>query len=98
MAIGRWWRWARAHRDGRPLWLGGLALAPRVDPGDVERRQLVGRLEPEDLAEERQSRLERTADRRGAPEPVALALEGEVGVGDLVALERLDDLLGLRRR
>ena len=73
-------------------------LAPRAEPDDLERLELVGRLEAEDLAEERQARLERTALGDRAAEAVALALEREVGIRDAVGGQRRHHRLGLRRR
>ena len=60
----------------------GMPVQPGAEARQLERLDLVGRLEPEDLAEERQSGLQRPPDGVGAAEPVALALEREVGVRD----------------
>ena len=67
-------------------------------PGSCERLEVVGGLEAEDRAEEREARLQGAADRVGAAEPVALALEREVGVRDAVGREGRDDGLGLAGR
>src|SRR3954451_14372440 len=45
---------------------------------EVERLELVGRLEPEHLADERQRRLDRAAEILLLAEAVALALEREI--------------------
>ena len=68
------------------------------EAGHLDRVEVVGGLEPEDLAEERQLGLERSTDRGGAAEPVPLALEREVGVRDAVRRQRRHDRLRLGRR
>src|SRR5438093_9935792 len=65
---------------------------------DLDRLELVGRLEPEQLAHERQKRLERATDRVSAPETVTLPFECDVGIRDAVPLERRGDRFCLGRR
>src|SRR6266508_5209458 len=65
---------------------------------DLDRLQLVRRLEAEDLREEGEVRLERPLHVRRLTEAVALSLEGDVRVRDTALSERLDDHLGLCRR
>jgi hypothetical protein len=64
----------------------------------VERLEIVGRLEAEDGAEEGQPCLEGAALGRLAAEPVTLPLERQVGVRDAGRGECLDDQLRLDRR
>ncbi len=59
-----------------------MAGEPGIEPGHLERLGPIGRFEAEDLAEEREPRLECAAERGCATEPVAFALEREVGVRD----------------
>src|SRR5689334_10884215 len=79
----------------------GRPSGPRVgtvEELDLEPLDVVGRREPEDLAVERELRLERADDVRRAPEPVVLAREQQIPMRDPPLPERIDDLLRLRRR
>src|SRR5438132_12986033 len=49
---------------------------------DLNRLKLVRRLEPEDLGQEREVRLQRALDALGLAEAVSLSLEGDVRVRD----------------
>src|SRR5919198_3446811 len=65
---------------------------------DLDRFQLVGRLEAEDLREEGEVRLERPLRVGRLTEAVALSLERDVRVRNAALPERLDDHLRLCRR
>src|SRR5258705_5249064 len=71
---------------------------PGVEARHLERFVVVGRLEPEDLAEECDPGLEGPPEREGAAKPVTLPLERDVGVRDRLLRQGGDDRLGLRRR
>src|SRR2546430_2591863 len=76
----------------------GSLVRRHLEVLDLNRLELVGRLEPEHLAGERQAGLERASLRLGAAESVTFALERDVRVRDAVPLERSGDRLSLRRR
>ena len=65
---------------------------------ELDRLELVGRLESEHLPEKREDRGGHALEDLLAPEAVALALERQVGVGDPRPVERVVQLLRLRRR
>src|SRR2546425_1340199 len=65
---------------------------------DLKRLQLVGRLQPEHLRQEREVHLERPLDVLGLAEAVALAVEAKVRVRDAAPSEGGRDRLRLRRR
>src|SRR5262245_1365678 len=65
---------------------------------DLDRLDLAGELEAEDLREEGHMRRERALLVLCLAEAVALAGEGDVRVRNAALLERLDDHLRLRRR
>src|ERR671937_3053740 len=56
---------------------------------DLQRLELVGRLEAEHLGQERQVRLERALHVLGLSEAVALPRERDVGIRNLALLQRL---------
>src|SRR6266540_6732733 len=73
----------------------GFVLPPGVEVDHLDWLDLVGRSEPEDLAQERQLRLEGSDQGRSAPESVVLPGKGEVGVRNAALPQRIDDPLGL---
>src|SRR5213595_142836 len=76
----------------RSLVSGGLEIL------DLDRLDLVRRLEAEQLRREGERRLVRASDRVRTPETVAFALEADVRVGNTVPFERRGNRLCLRRR
>jgi hypothetical protein len=79
--------------------IGSRAGAHARDPGrfeeaDLDRLDRVGRFEAEDLAIERQLRLERSDDVRRRAEAMVLAREEEIRVREAFLPERIDDLIG----
>src|SRR6266498_3300579 len=75
-----------------------LASGPSVEALDRHRLDLVGQLEAEDAAEEVQLGLDRALDVLGLAQAVALAREGQVGVGDALLGQGAHHHLGLGRR
>src|SRR5205085_4932677 len=65
---------------------------------DLDRLDRIGEREAEDARVEVQLAVERALDVLGLAEAVLLALEGDVGDGQLFTPERLDHQLGLVRR
>src|SRR5262245_13751690 len=82
------------RRRPRPVTL----VSGRLEILDRDGHDLVRGLEAEDLSQEREMGFERTLDVLRLSEPMALALEGDVGVRNRALLQRFDDDLRLRRR
>src|SRR5215210_9292189 len=72
-----------------------LMLLPRcgLEVLDLGRLDLVGRLEAEDLSQEGEMGRERALDVLRLAEPVPLAFEGDVRVGNTTPPQRVDDHL-----
>src|SRR6476469_6743093 len=73
-------------------------LRDGVETFDLDRLELVRRLETRDPTQERKVCLARALDVLGLAKTVALARKGDVGVRDAAPLQRVDDHLGLGRR
>ena len=74
------------------------SLSPLVEARHVERLQGIRRDEPEDLGEELDLRVERTADSLGAAEAVTFAWERDVRARDAPCGQGRDQRLRLGRR
>src|SRR6266480_7897562 len=77
--------------------IGASLLSDGAQVLDLDRLELVGRLEAEDLREERDVRFERALHVLRLAETMPLPLEGDVREGDSSTGERLHDDLRLRR-
>src|SRR5262249_7891723 len=78
--------------------IAGSLVSRRLEVLDLDRLELVGRLETQQLTPEAERCPQRTPDRWRAAEPVTLALEADVRVRHGVSLECGCDRLRLRRR
>ena len=86
------------HRAGNGTdRLHGIRVSGR-EVLDLELRERVGRLEPENLGVERELGLERADDVLGLAESVALSFEEQVRVWDAALAKRPDDQFRLERR
>ena len=72
--------------------------AIRSEAPDLQRREVVGQLEAEDLGVERQFRLECPPLVDGHAEAMALPFEEDVGVRQPVPMQRAHDALGVVAR